>query len=52
MYSLYLFFLFNMYFALYRHFLTEEEAGRLRFFVDEPAYTDLHWVSLLSSLSF
>ncbi|KGN49757.2 peroxisomal acyl-coenzyme A oxidase 1 [Cucumis sativus] len=23
--------------------LSEEEAGRLRFFVDEPAYTDLHW---------
>ncbi|KAJ6415716.1 hypothetical protein OIU84_004496 [Salix udensis] len=23
--------------------LTEEEAGRLRFFVDEPAFTDLHW---------
>ncbi|XP_022957805.1 peroxisomal acyl-coenzyme A oxidase 1-like [Cucurbita moschata] len=23
--------------------LTEEEAARLRFFVDEPAYTDLHW---------
>ncbi|XP_073159034.1 peroxisomal acyl-coenzyme A oxidase 1-like isoform X2 [Henckelia pumila] len=23
--------------------LTEEEASRLRFYVDEPAYTDLHW---------
>ncbi|XP_021757818.1 peroxisomal acyl-coenzyme A oxidase 1-like [Chenopodium quinoa] len=23
--------------------LTEEEASQLRFFVDEPAYTDLHW---------
>ncbi|KAM7259932.1 hypothetical protein ACFE04_015673 [Oxalis oulophora] len=23
--------------------LTEEEAGRLRFFVDEPAFPDLHW---------
>lgn len=23
--------------------LTEEEASKLRFFVDEPAYTDLHW---------
>ncbi|KAF4374737.1 hypothetical protein F8388_020258 [Cannabis sativa] len=23
--------------------LTEEEAKKLRFFVDEPAYTDLHW---------
>lgn len=23
--------------------LSEEEASRLRFFVDEPAYTDLHW---------
>ncbi|XP_022922392.1 peroxisomal acyl-coenzyme A oxidase 1-like [Cucurbita moschata] len=23
--------------------LSEEEAGRLRFFVDEPAFTDLHW---------
>uniref|UniRef100_A0A2P2JJU2 Acyl-coenzyme A oxidase n=1 Tax=Rhizophora mucronata TaxID=61149 RepID=A0A2P2JJU2_RHIMU len=23
--------------------LTEEEAGRLRFYVDEPAFTDLHW---------
>lgn len=23
--------------------LTEEEASRLRFFIDEPAYTDLHW---------
>ncbi|GAV77995.1 ACOX domain-containing protein/Acyl-CoA_dh_M domain-containing protein [Cephalotus follicularis] len=23
--------------------LTEEEASRLRFFVDEPAFTDLHW---------
>lgn len=25
---------------------TEEEASNLRFFVDEPAYTDLHWVSM------
>ncbi|XP_028787730.1 peroxisomal acyl-coenzyme A oxidase 1 [Neltuma alba] len=23
--------------------LTEEEASRLRFYVDEPAFTDLHW---------
>ncbi|XP_068635662.1 peroxisomal acyl-coenzyme A oxidase 1-like [Aristolochia californica] len=23
--------------------LTEEEASKLRFFIDEPAYTDLHW---------
>ncbi|RWR80636.1 Acyl-CoA oxidase [Cinnamomum micranthum f. kanehirae] len=23
--------------------LSEEEASKLRFFVDEPAYTDLHW---------
>ncbi|XP_047325893.1 peroxisomal acyl-coenzyme A oxidase 1-like [Impatiens glandulifera] len=23
--------------------LSEEEAARLRFYVDEPAYTDLHW---------
>ncbi|PKI41544.1 peroxisomal acyl-coenzyme A oxidase 1 [Punica granatum] len=23
--------------------LTEEEAARLRFYVDEPAFTDLHW---------
>lgn len=23
--------------------LTEEEAAKLRFFIDEPAYTDLHW---------
>ncbi|KAL8539837.1 hypothetical protein ACS0TY_001438 [Phlomoides rotata] len=23
--------------------LTEEEASRLRFYIDEPAYTDLHW---------
>lgn len=23
--------------------LSEQEASRLRFFVDEPAYTDLHW---------
>ncbi|KAI4364840.1 hypothetical protein MLD38_020878 [Melastoma candidum] len=23
--------------------LTEEEASRVRFFVDEPAFTDLHW---------
>ncbi|ERN00166.1 peroxisomal acyl-coenzyme A oxidase 1 [Amborella trichopoda] len=23
--------------------LSEEEASRVRFFVDEPAYTDLHW---------
>jgi len=23
--------------------LTEQEANKLRFFVDEPAYTDLHW---------
>ncbi|CAN6460260.1 unnamed protein product [Victoria cruziana] len=23
--------------------LTEEEASKLRFFVDQPAYTDLHW---------
>ncbi|KAL3818001.1 hypothetical protein ACJIZ3_003906 [Penstemon smallii] len=23
--------------------LSEEEASRLRFYVDEPAYTDLHW---------
>lgn len=24
-------------------FATEEEAGRLRFFVDQPAFVDLHW---------
>ncbi|KAK4389542.1 Peroxisomal acyl-coenzyme A oxidase 1 [Sesamum angolense] len=23
--------------------LSEEEASKLRFYVDEPAYTDLHW---------
>ncbi|KAF3324707.1 peroxisomal acyl-coenzyme A oxidase 1-like isoform X1 [Carex littledalei] len=23
--------------------LTEEEASKMRFFIDEPAYTDLHW---------
>ncbi|KAJ3672552.1 hypothetical protein LUZ60_007273 [Juncus effusus] len=23
--------------------LTEEEAGQLRFFIDEPSYVDLHW---------
>jgi hypothetical protein len=25
--------------------ITEEEAGWLRNFVDEPSFTDLHWVS-------
>lgn len=24
--------------------LTEQEASKLRSFVDEPAFTDLHWV--------
>ena len=24
--------------------IAEEEASRLRFYIDEPAYTDLHWV--------
>lgn len=24
--------------------VAEEEASRLRFYVDETAYTDLHWV--------
>ncbi|XAR54927.1 hypothetical protein NMG60_11030265, partial [Bertholletia excelsa] len=26
-------------------YLSEEEAYKLRFFMDEPAFTDLHWVS-------
>ncbi|KAK3039514.1 hypothetical protein RJ639_028096, partial [Escallonia herrerae] len=26
--------------------LSEEEASKLRFYVDEPAFTDLHWVKL------
>lgn len=27
----------------------EEEASKLRFYVDEPAFTDLHWVGFDSS---
>jgi len=26
------------------YIFTEEEASMLRFFVDQPAFTDLHWV--------
>lgn len=25
--------------------IAEEEASKLRFYVDQPAYMDLHWVS-------
>lgn len=45
LYCIVLLIFFHIYFTLCCYFLTEEEAGRLRFFVDEPAYTDLHWVS-------
>lgn len=31
---------------------TEEEASKLRFYVDEPAFTDLHWVLHLASVEF
>ncbi|XP_042050831.1 peroxisomal acyl-coenzyme A oxidase 1-like [Salvia splendens] len=30
--------------------LSEEEASKLRFFVDEPAYTDLHWGMFVPAL--
>ncbi|KAF8380537.1 hypothetical protein HHK36_028024 [Tetracentron sinense] len=30
--------------------LSEEEASRLRFYVDEPAYTDLHWGMFLPAI--
>lgn len=33
-----------------RKFISEEEASKLRFYVDEPAYTDLHWVCLIPCL--
>jgi hypothetical protein len=31
-------------FILISSIIAEEEASRLRFYVDEPAFTDLHWV--------
>lgn len=31
-------------FILTSSIVAEEEASRLRFYVDEPAFTDLHWV--------
>lgn len=31
-------------------FSAEEEASKLRFYVDEPAFTDLHWVIHLLQL--
>eukprot|EP00250_Pteridium_aquilinum_P017481 c2364_g1_i1 orf=79-2094(+) len=30
--------------------LTEEEASKLRYFIDEPAYTDLHWGMFIPAL--
>jgi hypothetical protein len=31
-------------FILISSIIAEEESSRLRFYVDEPAFTDLHWV--------
>lgn len=30
--------------------IAEEEASKFRFYMDEPAYTDLHWVGLFTVL--
>lgn len=32
--------------------VAEEEARRFRFYMDEPAYTDLHWVASISTSFF
>lgn len=32
--------------------LTEEEGLKLRHFIDEPTFTDLHWVCLISYFQY
>lgn len=32
-------------------FIAEQEASWLRFYIDEPAFTDLHWVTSIPGLN-
>ena len=41
---------FRLQFILESVIITDEEASRLRFYVDEPAFTDLHWVCSIRCL--
>ena len=44
---------FRFYFLRgYNCYIVDEEATKLRFFIDEPTYTDLHWVNSILYLNW